>query len=413
MTGHGSDTNHISTAPSPVVGYMPALDGIRALAIAGVLMAHFLPRTSILRDVAHWGRLGVVLFFVLSGFLITSILIRVRGRIESAHSQSRRGVLWSFYGRRFLRIFPIYYLTVGLVSLLDSDMRKEFAWHVTYTSNYLMAYDHSAVPYARHLWSLAVEEQFYLFWPWLLLFLPRRLLPHTLWSLVIVSTAYKFIGGLYGLSWAALTRPVYGNTDALALGGLLALHREPYSPTSSASALLLKFSARFALPFFIATQFARYQSGEGAFRTNIFYVGFNDLFASLVFATLISAAASSRPTWFKSILSARPVRYIGKVSYGIYLYHLFVRHGVEVTATRFSLPLPAPGLWRFMLYTGLSILVAVISWELIERPINSMKKAFPYFRSRSPQVKVDAVLSAGSDETTSNNEAPKNRAEHY
>jgi len=362
---------------------MPALDGLRALAITGVLVSHFLPRTNICRDVAHWGRLGVVLFFVLSGFLITSILLRAREETGPVDFRETFGVLRRFYTRRFLRIFPIYYFSIAALALFDGNMRKDIWWHFTYTSNFLMAYVNSVAVYAEHLWSLSVEEQFYLIWPWLVLFLPRRLMPRLFWGLVIVAISYKFVGCVLGTGWVALSRLIYGNTDSLAIGGLLAFYRETGSSSRLEYTFLVKTGIRFALPCFIALQFFRYAAGEAAFRSESLYVGFNDFFASIVFVALISSVTSNSKTFLTVLLSFKPVRYIGKVSYGIYLYHLFLRHGIQVITDWFHLPLPPEGLSRFALYTALSVLVAVVSWELVERPLNSMKKAHPYVRTKT------------------------------
>src|SRR5258708_6985050 len=115
--------------------YLPQLDGIRALAIFAVLISHFLPEDSAIGRVVQWGRLGVILFFTLSGFLITGILLRYRD-FSAATIISPLSGLRVFYIRRFLRIFPIYYLTVVVLAVAGYEyVSNPFLWHITYMSN--------------------------------------------------------------------------------------------------------------------------------------------------------------------------------------------------------------------------------------------------------------------------------------
>ena len=147
--------------------YRPQLDGLRAVAVLAVAWS-------------HWERpyqfgipfgAGVHLFYVLSGFLITGILLEVR-------QQHQRGAaLRTFYIRRALRIFPAFYLTLAFAWWAEvPPLRETLAWHATYLSNAQIVLTETWPGAISHFWSLAVEEQFYLLWPWLIVFVPERLL---------------------------------------------------------------------------------------------------------------------------------------------------------------------------------------------------------------------------------------------
>jgi len=168
---------------------MPQLDGLRFLAIAGVMIQHNWrpgPMPWIFGRL-DYAETGVRLFFVLSGFLITGILLRGRAAATVA-ATSRLSTLRNFYVRRFLRIFPVYYATLLAVVLLDiSPARQIWPWLVTYTTNIYIWHRVAWIGHLGHLWTLAVEEQFYIVWPWLVLFLPRRLLRPILGCLIVLA----------------------------------------------------------------------------------------------------------------------------------------------------------------------------------------------------------------------------------
>src|SRR5438045_1535479 len=144
--------------------HMPALDGLRAVAVAAVLFAHFNPK-SWSHPLVRLGHVGVILFFVLSGFLISGILLGSRDDIDDG-AVRRSACLRIFYVRRALRIFPIYYLTLFAVTLAGyQPVRERLGWLLSYTENVCAVFFGADFMYAEHFWSLCVEEQFYLVWP--------------------------------------------------------------------------------------------------------------------------------------------------------------------------------------------------------------------------------------------------------
>ena len=192
------------------------LDSLRAFAVFAVIVSHTGPRAL---DPYALGMRGVQLFFVLSGFLITGILLTARHA-----TTSRPRTLRAFYCRRFLRIFPAYY-AVLLITLLIGipEVREGLAWHLTYLSNVRAARLGIWEGPVSHLWSLSVEEQFYLCWPLLVLSVPWGALPVVLAGAVLVGPLTRYF--LFQSTGNVVTTlvPMPSNLDPLALGAGLAL----------------------------------------------------------------------------------------------------------------------------------------------------------------------------------------------
>ena len=194
-------------------GHLPALDGVRGLAVLGVLLLHFIgnmqPQDALERalvTVTKYGSYGVELFFVLSGFLITGILYDARNKPHYFRN---------FYMRRLLRIFPLYYGVLALVFLvaplipllqgptLDYLVERQ-AWAWLYAVNiYIAKHGDWSLSYLDHFWSLAIEEHFYLFWPLVVFLLARRPRLCSGWRLATALSRHAgpLIGSLMGLSW--------------------------------------------------------------------------------------------------------------------------------------------------------------------------------------------------------------------
>jgi peptidoglycan/LPS O-acetylase OafA/YrhL len=219
-TGH--EKLAMKTKENSTLTYMRQLDGLRALAVLAVLIEHYVPKTYGIARVIPWGTLGVQLFFVLSGFLITGILLKCRE--ISGTFQHPFFSLRQFYIRRFLRIFPLYYFVLCMVFLLNvANIRETIFWYMFYLCNIKFAIDGNWAGTLSHFWSLAVEEQFYLFWPFVILCSPRKILNHVVILAILVAPLIKWVMASRGMNDIAVAVLMPSNLDALGSGSLLAL----------------------------------------------------------------------------------------------------------------------------------------------------------------------------------------------
>jgi len=357
--------------------FKPQLDALRALAVSAVLVHHFLPIENVIsQQVFHlgvMGLLGVLLFFVLSGYLITGLLLRAR-------QQDWRTALTNFYLRRTLRIFPIYYLTLlVLVSLQSLPVSQFIYWHAAYLSNALFVFNPSAAADSAHFWTLSVEEQFYLAWPFLMLLVPyRHLLRTILWTIVT------------GICWKALILQTVGDhlagalptiscLDSLAMGAALAFieqddrlsrHRNGFLAT----ALIVGGVLVLLQAFLTATD-----QGRGLVLVTA-YTG-----PSLVFVWLVGSAAQGFKGMTAVWLEWRVLLYVGKISYGIYLYHNFMPRLVRYPASVVGLG-ELSTLPLFAGATILTLLTAAASWHFIEKPISRVKERLSVAAIRRPEA---------------------------
>ncbi|MCX7140943.1 MAG: acyltransferase [Proteobacteria bacterium] len=183
--------------------YNPRLDGLRCLAVFGVLPVHFVPASWFLQY-ADTGNLGVKLFFVLSGYLITAILLEQRERVEAGRASLQRA-LAAFYARRFLRLTPVYFAYLVAALVLVPGFAPYAGWYFAYLQNFLFAAQPEVfAKYLAHFWTLAIEEQFYLLMPALLLAVPRRRVLTLVLALVAAGSLFRATGVALGYGEFAL-----------------------------------------------------------------------------------------------------------------------------------------------------------------------------------------------------------------
>jgi peptidoglycan/LPS O-acetylase OafA/YrhL len=373
--------------------YMPQLDTLRAVAVFAVMIHHFFPAERLPDPWAGlpWGQWGVQLFFVLSGFLITGILLRAKLGIERQEIGSLFA-LRQFYIRRFLRIMPIYYLVVVLGIIFNFETTREITVPLlTHTLNFHMAYEGVYDKVYAHFWSLNVEEHFYLVWPWLVTFLPRRSLIILLLTVVLMAPLCRIeLYEAWGSPAGFILTP--SSLDVLSMGALLAFARERFGteglfyqrglPCVAIIGLVLVTLVKLPLTIF-SWQLVDYLWGLGA---------------GLLFFFIVAHASKGVDGALGWLLNFPGLRYIGKLSYGIYLYHLFVplllyysfdALGVNIVPL-FLGPFKVP---VFMLTT---IGLAVASWYFIEQPANSLKRYFPMRAAKPRTGNLDMAVPAES-----------------
>jgi peptidoglycan/LPS O-acetylase OafA/YrhL len=368
-----------SQTSSPV--YMVQLDALRALALFGVMVEHFVPESVYSSFISSWQPAcplewgsGVTLFFVLSGFLITGILLRCKDIIR-ATKQSTIFTLQRFYIRRFLRIFPIYYLTLIVAAIIFEKIRSDFIWHLTYTTNIMVFVQDSFDQYATHFWTLAIEEQFYLLWPLVILLLPQKQLLKAIFITIALAPLFRFIG-YYGFNLSLTQIGVFpiASLDALGLGGLLAFYTHNHEQFKHAKRNLCKFGLRICLPLMISFIIISF-----VFRgTVLLNVLIRPTILSIFFVWVVSSAAKGFNGILGRFLELKPLVFIGKISYGVYIYHYFMNPIYGIVSWRLNLSNSIPLLWAIVLKVIASFAIALLSWFFIEKPINSFKKHFSY-----------------------------------
>ena len=352
------------------MGYLPGLDGVRALAVIGVLLYH--------ADLS-WipgGFLGVDVFFVLSGFLITSLILEEFDR-------SGRVDFRKFYLGRARRLLPALILVLVVVSLAAAlvyqDAARQLASDVVasifYVNNWwYIAADQSYFefigrpPLLKHLWSLAVEEQFYLVWPAIAFLAMRRFARKGVFAvaaaLAILSTIWMLqLAVSNGFPDFADPSRAYFGTDShsmgLLIGAAMATFWRPGRmrralPTGASVIItVVGIAALLAVIWFFVF--------VGEFTPWLYRGGFLGL--ALIVATLI-AAASHPGVGLGKAMGTQPWRYIGQRSYGLYLWHWPV-----FMATRPGLDLPLDGVPLLILRLGLTVGIAELSFRFVEMPI--------------------------------------------
>lgn len=360
------------------------LNTLRAFAVFFVIIEHFgvwfddtSPSGSFIRHaIIPDGGFGVHLFFVLSGFLITGILLKERDT-----GGSKGLILRNFYVRRALRIFPIYYLLVaGLYLVRYPDVREHIGYYLTYTFNVVCHRTNSWNSFS-HTWSLDVEEQFYLLWPVAVLFTPGKYFRHLALAAIAIGIA---------TTWYAINRQghmgpllVQNNLDAFALGGLYAWYRQ--QPEQEV------WFRRKLLPAAIMANIAyctiKIALLMGTVKNDWLFLAKTT--NSIVALQLIVIVVNAREGLLKKYLLENPaLNYLGKISYGIYLYHyVYINHYCgTVNAFFYKITLPVPLLNSiihdhhvdYWLQVTIIVIIAAISYRFIEQPILTLKDRFSY-----------------------------------
>ncbi len=361
------------------------LDTLRAFAVFFVIIQHFgvwfdytSPSGKFITNVLiPDGGFGVDLFFVLSGFLITSILLKAK---IAARGNDRFVLIRNFFIRRALRIFPIYYLLLFLLFAINyHDIRHYFIYFVTYTANILSWRTNSWNSFS-HTWTLAVEEQFYILWPWLIIFVREKYLKYVFGAAIITGICSTY----YNMEVQGHMGPllVFNCFDAFGMGGLYAwarLGNDRLKRFETATKVL----AVIALCLYFYWKIAQLRNYPLAGLSMIKTVN------AVIALWLIILVINNRSAWIgKYLLGNRFLNYIGKISYGIYLYH-YVYLGLlfnTVNGFLYRITLPYPALNKtihdshvdYWIEVSVMIGIAAISYALIEKPLLNLKKYFTY-----------------------------------
>lgn len=351
--------------------YYKQLDGLRFFAVLMVMVAHWLQwqwSNPILQKIPFVH--GVTLFFVLSGFLITNILIQQKVKVERLNA-NKWTLLKTFYWRRFLRIMPIYYLLILFLFIIDyQNTRTIFPWLASFSTNIYQSMTNEYLGEFNHFWSLGVEEQFYLFWPLFILFLNRRNLLIFILIVIITGLSFRIYYEQQGF-WMAISYAPNTAMHALGLGALLAFfknyHALFYQILNNKKAMWITM-----LLYLIQLSLFNY------FQWKKYGDVFDEFFFSIVATLIIAVAAQDGfKSMIKFVLASKFVIYAGKISYGMYLFHLFVPTLFLKIAQTFQLNI-SNKYELFVIYYLLTFLLASASWKMIEAPLQKLKEKFIY-----------------------------------
>jgi peptidoglycan/LPS O-acetylase OafA/YrhL len=328
--------------------HFACLDGLRALSILAVIWHHCAPSWAA-PALAHLGNHGVTLFFAISGFLITTLLLRERsrhGRID----------LRAFYWRRALRIFPLYYAVLGLylvlVLLLERSSEpgqaflRNLPYFATYTSNLFVPLEDRTIFYFS--WSLATEEQFYLLWPPLLCLLGAG--SRATWLLLGVAIAC-LLGQLTGQKFLA------GIPLAIVAGSLMAILLNHPRAHAAVAAPLARPWAPYAVLVLLSPACIWEETPAVAIH--------------LLLTLLVGCCVVSEDHLLARLLRLRPLVFLGSISYGMYLLHMLCKNGaMKLLAVA---QLPGDGILPFIITTILAVALAAASFRWFETPFLALK----------------------------------------
>jgi peptidoglycan/LPS O-acetylase OafA/YrhL len=376
-------------------GHILSLDGLRGVAILLVLASHFVSNLKITADGPAWilvstihaGWTGVDLFFVLSGFLITGILVDARGSPS---------YFKAFYARRALRILPAYYgFLVAIFVVLpalhlgagDNYMlaRQHQGWYWLHLTNIMMAIGEipGHGPYPSTLfWSLAVEEQFYFLWPAIVLLTPPRAMKKVCIGGIVLCIGLRIAGALSGVSGLTLSVLPITRGDTLFAGGLLAIqYRDaslrrwiPAAKIGSVASVIV-----LAVLMGVYGHLDYHDAGTAAL---------GSIAIMVLGASAVIGATSAEASRFASSLRSGVLRFFGRYSYAMYIVHTAVLAALNHyrpygDLSRFgAAALPLQVAW-LLSYVGLSTLIAFTSWHLVEKHFLRLKKYFPYRPARA------------------------------
>ncbi len=353
--------------PSPK--FFPQLEGLRAFAILFVIMAHWQNDGNPYEYWIRWaGVWGITYFYVLSGFLIGNIILKEKDELQKNTNYSVWNVLKIFYIRRILRIFPIYYLLLIVLLIIGfpNFISDIYPWLFLYGSN-IYIFLHGWIWPITHFWTLSVEEHFIIIFPLIILFVPGRF---TLKAIIIIALSGILCRTiLYLCKQEFYSIFTFSCFDSLAIGALLS-----YLKIRNITIPFLKtiMIAAFILYLFLPLPSFLYFTGKTLLKVAVPSAAIFSL--GIIFFT---SQENGIRNFTRHLFENKIALYIGKIGYGIYLFHLLIPDlriyllnvsGISIS----SLPL------LYLIDTILLMIIATASFYLIENPIYSLKKHFQY-----------------------------------
>jgi len=374
--------------------YYPELDGLRAIAVLLVLWWHssqwaynITPAlgafSNMYASISIIGALGVSLFFALSGFLISGILMDL---------SERKDYLKVFYIRRFFRIFPLYYLSIIVISILSILYIQNFnlgdrIWYYVFYLQNIDRLFYGELPFEderwlffNHFWSLAIEEHFYIIWPLLFVWMYRNLsfsvCVCSMLCIAIISACIRYIMAVGGM-WEHAQLFTFSRVDALILGSVLAYIMNS-NMSDSIMPVLKKLSCKIAplSPVILSISvlyFSQYESIFVIYAKYMILLGGVFSFFLLVYVINVSYDKSL----FQKVLCSGAFKYLSQISYGFYIFHIPILSVIQY----YLLEHTSLGYWDnhiilFLLGGVITLSVASLSYYYFEKPILRLKDKY-------------------------------------
>ncbi len=350
------DNPHVAV-PGKRSKYLPQLDGLRGIAILTVLLHHFHVHLPAWVD---WGPIGVRLFFLLSGYLITLSLWKMNARSVAGASWWRG--LWGYHTRRFTRLAPVLYLMLAIAFLLGlPEYRDALLWHAAFLTNFYATFENQWPGAASHLWSLSVQEQFYVLWPFVILVIPRRILPWAMLALIGGAFSFRFWASATDASDFIKWTMLPGVIDSFALGAMISCWKASPERMPLATGRLGLIVSALALACYVAARFMRYAKFDSP------WLAFTETFENVFLGWVMLRTIEGWPGLLGRFFENRLLVYIGKVSYGIYVFHVLVH--VLVGPLLDEIGFKPHVFARAVVLSAISIGVATLSWRVLENPL--------------------------------------------
>jgi len=367
---------------------IPGLDGLRAISVLSVIIFH------VDGFLFGFGWLGVQFFFVLSGFLITSILLRMKEKLPS------KKYFYKFYGRRILRIFPLYYFYLLIILILvwlakfpflepfrvelQTVVRPQLPYTFFYVYDFFYASSkYQPTAFLTHFWSLSVEEQFYIVWPMLILLTPKRKVKSLFLVTVILGPVCRYITYiiyenqifpfLLPNSYLAILALPFSHIDAFAMGAYVSQFRitKPRMQLIIMAGLvpLLGYLSQYLAAGIIDINTLGYEFKM--FTAYKFVWGYS--LVNYLFALILYNVYQRK--LFVRVLEHVILRYIGKISYGMYVYHVAIIYIIRKIIP-FDISSPFYHVQFYLIVVLITIIISSLSFHLLEKPIINLKDKF-------------------------------------
>lgn len=351
--------------------YQPQLDGLRAVAIFGVLFHHFglhIP------EFFEYGPISVRLFFALTGYFITLWLWKAEDAARAAGISVWRE-LPVFHGRRLLRIVPPLYLSLAIAAVLGLEVvRRDLPWHMLFASNFYVVHVGYWPLTVSHLWSLSVQEQFYLFWPVVILLTPRRWFLQVLAAAVVVAFLFRLACVLGDVNPVIRWTMIFGSLDSFATGAFVAWLGKGRLGTAIMTERQRWSFGLFAFACLLVARWLRYFPQTDPWIVTI------ELWEAVFIGWVIASTAQGWRGPVGRFLSHPLIVYIGQISLGVYLFHVLVNILLGPVIRDWGITVKDQNVLHVLLLSALSVAAASLSWHLLEKPLARFKP--PLVRSR-------------------------------